>query len=172
MNAGGVSGYSAIVTTVPSPPASLAAYPGNAQITLTWSAAASATSYAVKRGLSSGNEMTRRGHHNKPDLYDTNLINGTTYYYVVTATGPTGTSANSSEASATPSATVTPGTGLDRRGQRGMGHHDRQLADNGLTAVAYANGNNVSFNDSGRQHQCRHHGRRQSRLRHVRQLPP
>ena len=147
MNAGGVSGNSAIVTTVPSPPAGLTAYPGNAQITLTWSAAASATSYAVKRGLSSGNETTAVATTTNATYTDTNLNNGTTYYYVVSATGPTGTSANSSEASATPSATATPGLVWTGAASAAW---DTTTANwlNGVTAVAYANGNNVSFNDS------------------------
>ena len=40
---------------------------------------------------------------------DTNLVNGTTYYYVVAATGPGGTSLNSPEASATPNGSTVVG---------------------------------------------------------------
>jgi fibronectin type 3 domain-containing protein len=40
---------------------------------------------------------------------DTDVINGTTYYYVVTAITEEGESDNSNEASATPAATETPG---------------------------------------------------------------
>jgi hypothetical protein len=40
---------------------------------------------------------------------DTDVINGTTYYYVVTAITADGESGNSNEASATPTATESPG---------------------------------------------------------------
>jgi hypothetical protein len=56
MNAAGVSGNSAVVSTPPPAPASLTAHAGNSQITLAWSAAVGATNYAVRRGTSSGDE--------------------------------------------------------------------------------------------------------------------
>ena len=147
MNAGGVSGNSAVVSTAPPAPPSLTAYPGNAQITLTWSASASATSYTVKRGSSSGNETTTVATTTNLTYTDTNLNNGTPYYYIVVATGPGGTSANSPEASSTPS--VTAASGLVWTGVSGVAW-DTTTTNwlNGITAVAYANGNNVSFGDS------------------------
>jgi rhamnogalacturonan endolyase len=147
MNAGGVSGNSAVVSTAPPAPASLTAYPGNAQITLTWSASSSATSYTVKRGLSSGNETTTVATTTNLTYTDTNLNNGTPYYYIVVATGPGGASANSPEAGATPS--VTAASGLVWTGASGVAW-DTTTTNwlNGITAVAYANGNNVSFGDS------------------------
>jgi rhamnogalacturonan endolyase len=88
-------------------PASLSAFGANNQITLVWPAASGATSYAVKRGTSSGNEtVTMVTGYALTSYTNTGLANGTTYYYVVTATGPGGTSANSPEASATPFATT------------------------------------------------------------------
>ena len=93
MNAGGVSGASAVVSTPPPAPASLGATPGNAQILLNWSASASATSYIIKRGLSSGSETTLVTGITGTSYTNTNLVNGTTYYYIVTAAGPGGTSA-------------------------------------------------------------------------------
>jgi rhamnogalacturonan endolyase len=102
MNAGGVSGNSAVVSTPPAAPASLNAYPGNTQITLTWSAPAGATNYVLKRGNSSGNETTTVVTTTNTTYLDTNLVNGTTYYYIVIANGTGGASLNSPEASATP----------------------------------------------------------------------
>ena len=88
-------------------PASLSAFGANNQITLVWPAASGATSYTLKRGTSSGNEtITIISSYAGTSYTNTGLANGTTYYYVVTATGPGGTSANSPEASATPFATT------------------------------------------------------------------
>jgi rhamnogalacturonan endolyase len=102
MNAAGVSGNSAIVSTPPPAPARLNAYAGNAQITLAWPAATGATNYAIRRGSSSGNETTSVANTVNLTYADTNLINGTTYYYVVIAQSSGGASLNSPEASATP----------------------------------------------------------------------
>jgi autotransporter-associated beta strand protein len=147
MNAGGVSGNSAVVSTAPPAPAGLTANPGNTQITLTWSASASATSYTIKRGLSSGNETATAATTTNLTYTDTNLVNGTTYYYVVVAAGPSGTSPNSAEMSATPSATTT--SGLVWTGAASTAW-DTATTNwlNGATPVAYANGNNVFFTDS------------------------
>jgi rhamnogalacturonan endolyase len=147
MNAGGVSGNSTIVSTGPVAPASLSAYPGNAQIVLNWSASIGATNYVIKRGASSGNETITVA--NTASLAYTNigLNNGTTYYYIVVATGPGGSSPNSPEASATPGSVVT--SGLAWTGAASTAW-DTTTTNwfNGVTAVAYADGNNVSFNDS------------------------
>ena len=147
MNAGGVSGNSTIVSTGPVAPASLTAYPGNAQIVLNWSASIGATNYVIKRGASSGNETITVA--NTASLAYTNigLNNGTTYYYIVVATGPGGSSPNSPEASATPGSVVT--SGLAWTGAASTAW-DTTTTNwfNGVTAVAYADGNNVSFNDS------------------------
>ena len=102
MNAGGISGNSAIVSTPPAAPASLNAYPANAQIQLVWSAAAGATNYVIKRGTSSGNETTTVATTTNTAYTNTGLVNGTTYFYLVTASGSGGASLNSPEASATP----------------------------------------------------------------------
>ena len=147
MNAAGISGNSTIVGTAPAPPASLSAFPGNAQISLTWSASATATNYTIKRGLSSGNETVTVATTTNLAYTNSNLLNGTTYYYVITASGPTGTSGNSTEASATPSLSAL--SGLVWTGAAGTAW-DTATTNwlNGGTAVAYTDGNNVVFNDS------------------------
>jgi len=148
MNAGGVSRPSVVVSTVPPSPASLGATAGNRQILLNWSASAGATSYTIKRGSSSGSETTLVTGITGTSYTDTNLNNGTTYYYLVTATGPGGTSGNSPEASATPSIVVIPGlvwTGAT------SSTWDSTTTNwlNGITPTAYADGDNVFFNNSG-----------------------
>ena len=102
----------------PAAPMGLAATPGNAQVSLTWAASASASSYHVKRSTTSGAE-TQISAPTSANYTDTGLSNGTKYYYMVSAVNSGGESANSSEVSATPvaplSAPATP-TGLQATG--------------------------------------------------------
>ena len=148
MNAGGVSAASAAVSTAPAAPASLGATPGNQQIFLNWSASSSATSYTVKRGVSSGSETPHVTGITGTSYTDTNLNNGTTYYYTVTATGLGGTSGNSPEASATPSSVVIPGLVWTGSASSSWDATTTNWL-NGITPAAYADGDNVFFNNSG-----------------------
>ena len=85
------------------PPASLAAIPGNTQVSLNWPPSPGATSYVIQRGTSSGQETaTVASGVTATNYTDTGLTNGDTYYYVVAANGPVGSSAGSPEASAAP----------------------------------------------------------------------
>ena len=104
MNAAGVSANAAdLVNSQQIFPASLTATPTNTQIILSWPATTGATNYTLKRGTSSGGETyTVVTGYAGTTYTNTGLINGTTYYDVVTATGAGGTSGNSPEASATP----------------------------------------------------------------------
>ena len=90
---------------VPNAPTGLSAAAGNAQATLTWTAVSGATSYNVKRSLTSGgpyaNVMTGVTTNS---FTNTGLTNGTQYFYVITALNASGESAISNQASATPSA--------------------------------------------------------------------
>ena len=102
-----VAGVSANATDSINPnqiaPTNLTATATNGQIKLVWSTTTGATSYTVKRGTSLGNETTTVVTSYTGTTYtNTGLANGTTYYYVVTATGAGGASGNSPEASATP----------------------------------------------------------------------
>src|SRR5580700_834150 len=102
----------------PVAPMGLAATPGNAQVSLTWTASASASSYHLKRSTTSGAE-TQISAPTSTNYTDTGLTNGTKYFYDVSAVNSGGESANSPEVSATPvaplSAPATP-TGLQTTG--------------------------------------------------------
>ncbi|PWV97900.1 GH35 family endo-1,4-beta-xylanase [Paenibacillus cellulosilyticus] len=92
-------------TTVPAAPTSVAAAAGNTQATLTWTASSGATSYNIKRATTSGGTYTTVATGVTTTSYtNTGLTNGTTYYYVVSAVNSAGESANSSQASVTPTA--------------------------------------------------------------------
>jgi fibronectin type 3 domain-containing protein len=89
----------------PAVPAGLTATAGNGQITLNWSAAANATGYNVYQGTATGAEAaTPIATGLTTTSYTVSgLTNDTAYFYVVTAVNAVGPSANSNEASATPS---------------------------------------------------------------------
>ena len=99
--------------TVPSAPQGLAAAGGNGSVALSWSAPASdggsaVTGYDVYRGTSTGGESGTPVASNVTgrSFTDTGLVNGTAYFYTVTAVNAVGISPHSGEASATPQATV------------------------------------------------------------------
>src|SRR5262245_46492679 len=94
--------------TLPGAPGALTATPGSGQISLAWTAASGATGYRVHRGTASGGPYTTiQSNLAGTSFTDTGLANGTTYYYVVTATNGVGEGPNSNEASATPAAAPT-----------------------------------------------------------------
>jgi len=96
-------------TGPPSAPTGLVATAGNNSIALTWQTVLGASSYNVLRGSTSGGEsMTPVGTASSPTFQDNGLINGTTYYYEVTAVNSSGQSGVSNEANATPQATAPP----------------------------------------------------------------
>jgi hypothetical protein len=88
--------------TPPATPTGLQATAGNAQVSLSWTGSAGATSYHVKRSTTSGGPYTQVAAPTTTSDADTGLTNGTTYYYVVSALNAAGDSANSSQVSATP----------------------------------------------------------------------
>jgi len=90
--------------TAPAAPTNLSATPGNAQVSLNWTASDGATAYNVKRATVSGGPYGSVATGVATASYtDTTVFNGTTYYYVVTATNPN-ESGPSNEASAQPTA--------------------------------------------------------------------
>lgn len=97
-----IVGNGAAPTQPPAPPTGLNATAGNAQVTLTWNAAAEATSYTVKRATTVGGPYLPVATTATIAFTNTGLANGTTYYFVVSAVNLIGESPDSSPASATP----------------------------------------------------------------------
>ena len=109
VNAAGLSPNSneaaATPNAPPAVPSGLSATAGNAQVSLTWTASTGASSYNVLRSITSGGSYSAVATSLTATNYtDAAVTNGTTYYYVVQAVNSVGTSGNSNEASATPSA--------------------------------------------------------------------
>jgi len=102
------------VPIAPPTPAGLSATPGNNQVALSWSASAGASAYNVKRATANGGPYALIGTAAASTYTDSSAVNGTTYYYVTSATysitSPAtavstslGESPDSTQASATPS---------------------------------------------------------------------
>lgn len=84
----------------------LTAKPANGSVTLTWAAIADAVSYTVARSQTSGTGYSTIGTVKTGATFtDGNVLNGVTYYYVVTASNGTCSSANSNEVSTAPACT-------------------------------------------------------------------
>ena len=71
----------------PAAPTDFAATPGNAVVTLTWTASTGATNYNVKRATTNGGPYTQVAQITAISIAytDSSVTNGTAYYYVVSA---------------------------------------------------------------------------------------
>jgi len=85
----------------PAAPTGLTATTNSSGVLLTWSASVNATNYNVERAMSSGGPYTIIGTTATTSFTDTNVLAGTTYYYVVTASNSGGVSGISTEVSIT-----------------------------------------------------------------------
>ncbi|PXA04643.1 hypothetical protein DDZ13_05580 [Coraliomargarita sinensis] len=94
------------LTSPPDAPTGLSAAPGDARVDLSWNAAETADSYTVKRSTTPGGGYSTIGTPTTTSFADTSVVNGTTYYYVVSATNSVGESADSTEVGATPEAVI------------------------------------------------------------------
>lgn len=111
-------------STAPSVPTSLTATGGSGLVTLSWTASSGSTpiTYSIYRGTSSGSEALLTSNVSSTTYADSSVTNGTTYYYVVTASNSVGISSKSSEVSATPAPAATAPsvpTGLSATGGTG-----------------------------------------------------
>ena len=110
LNANGESANSGEATASPVAPSApppaptdLVATPGDAAVTLTWTGSSGARSYYVKRSTVSGGPYTQIANTTTASYTDASLVNGTNYYYVVSAVNSAGESANSPQAGTAPS---------------------------------------------------------------------
>jgi Tol biopolymer transport system component len=117
--------------TVPAPVTGLNATAGNTQATLTWTPSAGAASYKLYRGTTKGGEspIPIQTGLSGTSFTDTNLTNGTTYYYEVTAVNLAGESGPSNEVSVTPQVSMAPAWAVDAGG----GAAGAFVADTGFT---------------------------------------
>ena len=103
-----VSATPAAPTVAPSVPTGVSATSGDTQITIGWNAVPGATSYniywATAPGVTTVNGTKITGAANP--YIQAALVNGTTYYYIVTAVNSVGESAPSPEVSANPAAPI------------------------------------------------------------------
>lgn len=92
--------------TIPSIPGGLVASAGINQIILNWNPSTGASNYAVKRSTVNGGPYTTLSNQTANSYTNTGLINGTTYFYVVSAANSSGSSSNSIQVGATPQCTI------------------------------------------------------------------
>jgi fibronectin type 3 domain-containing protein len=97
-------------------PSGLTAVPNDSVVNLSWTALSGATSYNINRAAVSGGPYTTistAGAVTGTTYSDTPVVNGTTYYYAISAQTAAGTTANGvTEASATPNVPPPVPTGL------------------------------------------------------------
>ncbi|HWN93760.1 MAG TPA: fibronectin type III domain-containing protein, partial [Methylomirabilota bacterium] len=94
-------------STPPPAPDPIAVINGDAQVTLTWSNALTATGYNVKRASTAGGPYSTIGSLAGTSFTDSPLVNGTDYFYVVSGTNILGEGTNSLEVVGQPNAIVT-----------------------------------------------------------------
>jgi fibronectin type 3 domain-containing protein len=91
--------------TPPAAPTNLAAVANNGSVALTWTASVGAASYGISRSTTAGSGYALLGTSIAAGYTDGAVVNGTTYYYVVTAGNGACNSGYSTEKSATPKCT-------------------------------------------------------------------
>jgi len=90
----------------PAAPTNLVAMIGDASVALSWSASSNATSYFVKRSTVSGSGYTAIYTNSNLTFTNTSMVNGTLYYFVVSAMDAAGEGTNSVEVSARPTSSA------------------------------------------------------------------
>ena len=139
----------AVAPNPPTAPVGLTAAAGNAQIALTWTPSAGASGYQVGRATTSGGPYAIISTTTADNYTDLAVVNGTTYYYVVSAAGSGGVGASSTPVSATPvaSAVNVPNYGFETPGV-GTYQYNPGGASWAFTAQSGANGSGIAANGS------------------------
>ncbi|MHA2278568.1 MAG: fibronectin type III domain-containing protein, partial [Candidatus Kariarchaeaceae archaeon] len=99
--------------TTPDAPQTIVAIHANSQVSLTWDTPANdggsaIIQYQVYRGMTSGGPYTNIANTTGMNFVDTNVTNGITYHYVITAINNEGESIYSTEVNSTPATVPTP----------------------------------------------------------------
>ena len=103
-----VSATPVAAVAVPASPAGVAAIAGDTQVTITWNPVAGATGYNIYWSIAPGVTIatgTKISGATSPYVQQA-LVNGTTYYYIVTAVNALGEGVASAQVSASPAAPV------------------------------------------------------------------
>ncbi|WP_245856182.1 pectinesterase family protein [Paenibacillus rigui] len=101
-------------TVAPAAPAGFSAIANDGSVSLSWDPVADATSYTVNRSTTSDSGyVSVASSLTSPVFTDTSVVNGTQYYYVVTALNANGESANSKELIVAPAKVIV----VDANGQ-------------------------------------------------------
>lgn len=126
---------------------SITATPANGIVTVSWAAVTGAVSYTVARSQSTGTGYITVGTVKTGTTFtDSNVVNGATYYYVVTASNGTCSSVNSNEASTSPACTPPAApTGLGATGSNGSVTLKWTASS---TAISYSIYRNTTGSDS------------------------
>jgi hypothetical protein len=159
-NLSGESAYSNTDTAAtpigpPSPPTVPVAAPGNSRVSVNWQASPGATAYRVKRALAAGGPYTTLATFDGTSFDDLYAVNGTTYFYVVTALNGDGESAASSYVSAIPSSTVTYPAEYEAYGNgaifedKNAGFHDTGYVNASTDVGSYVQFNGVDGGGGG-----------------------
>ncbi len=163
LNASGGSLFDAAaiwcVTAPPAAPTGLTRTITTGKVTLSWTGVAGVTSYNIRRSTTSGGPYSVvAGGVSLAPYNDTSVVDGTAYYYVVTALGPGGESALSTAVTGTPVAapltvTATPGNGqatLNWATVAGAtGYKVKRSTTNGGPYTAVGSPTTNSFTDTG-----------------------
>ena len=139
-------------SVIPPVPTNLSASPGVSNVTLNWAVSAGATTYNVKRSMISGGPYSTIGSSSASTYTDTSAVNGTTYYYVLSAMNAVGESSNSAEVSAKPGEFIaywkfdeTSGT----TAADSSGNGNNAILQSGATWTTGKSNNAVSLNGTG-----------------------
>ena len=107
--------FTVAAPSAPAAPASLTATGYDSRVELSWTASPGASSYSIKRSTTAGGPYATLATGATSTTYNdtfvpggATVVNGTTYYYVVTASNTFGEGAASTEAFATPQAPPAP----------------------------------------------------------------